>query len=66
MKATTVKFDAKTSNLLNELKDRYYVGSKSAVLRKAIALLSVHAEAQNQGARMYVKTKDNQYKLIVI
>lgn len=44
MAATSFKFDKKTSQILNDLKDRTGAASKAEVLRKAIALLDAVSE----------------------
>ena len=65
-RVTSVKFDKKTGELLDQLKVKYGCPSKSEVLRKGIALLSLHAAAYNENAKMMIKTKDGQYKEIIV
>lgn len=63
---TTIKFNRKARQHLDELRKKYEMPTYSAVLRKAIALLSLAAQAEREGAKMYVKTKNGEYKYIIV
>lgn len=58
MAATTFKFDAKTNKLLEELREHYGASSKAEVLRKAIALLDIAADAEDHDQHVIVESKD--------
>lgn len=57
-KVTSVKFDDKTADLLDELKQYYGATSKAEVLRKAVALLSLASAADNEDARILIVGRD--------
>ena len=57
-KVTSVKFDAKTADLLDQLKAHYGCSSKAEVLRKAVAFLSLAAAAEDDGANIFIIGKD--------
>ena len=46
MATTSFKFDDRTTEILEELKDHYGATSKAEVLRKAIGLLDIAADAE--------------------
>lgn len=62
MAATTFKFDAKTNKILEELREHYGASSKAEVLRKAIALLDIAAEAEDHDQQIVVESKDGANK----
>lgn len=66
MAATTFKFDAKTNKVLEELREHYGASSKAEVLRKAIALLDIAAEAEDQDQQIIVESKDGTQKRQVL
>ena len=58
MAVSSFKFDAKTSKLLEDLQEHYGASSKAEVLRKAIAVLDVMAEAEDQDQQVIIESKD--------
>ena len=66
MAATTFKFDAKTNKLLEQLREHYGASSKAEVLRKAIALLDIAAEAEEHNQQIVVESKDGTEKRQVL
>ena len=50
-KVTSIKFDDKTADLLEELKEHYGASSKAEVIRKSVALLSLAASADGDGKK---------------
>lgn len=68
-KVTSIKFDERTTDLLDQLKEHYGASSKAEILRKSIALLSVASEADDEKAKLVVKGKDaegNEYEKEII
>lgn len=61
-RVTSIKFDNKTADLLDQLKDEYGASSKAEVLRKSIALLSLANAAENENAKLIIKGKDENGK----
>ena len=61
-KVTSIKFDNKTADLLDQLKEHYGCSSKAEVLRKAIALLSLAAAAEDEGAKIFIVGKGDDGK----
>lgn len=55
MKATSFKFDEKTTSLIDELKDSSHASSRTEVLRKALYLLKLATEAQKKNGRLIIK-----------
>lgn len=66
MATTSFKFDSKTNQLLEQLRQHYGASSKAEVLRKAIALLDVAAEAEQQDQQIMVESKDGKQKRQVL
>ena len=58
MSTTTVKFDERTSAILEELKEHFHAASKAEVLRKAIALLDVVSEADENEKEIIIRPKN--------
>ena len=48
MAASTFKFDAQTTEQLEQLKEHYHITSKAAVLRRAVGLLNLVAESDEK------------------
>ena len=66
MAATTFKFDSRTNNVLEELREHYGASSKAEVLRKAIALLDIAAEAEDNNQQVVVVSPDGSDRRQVI
>ena len=66
MKATNFKFDENTTELLEDLKTKTGSNTKSEVVRKALALLSVTTEANLVGDKVLVKSHDGTVRELVI
>ena len=64
-KMTSIRFDEKTTDLLEQLKTHYGASSKAEILRKSIALLSIASEADDENAKLIVKGKDFEKEIIV-
>ena len=62
MATTSFKFDKRTTKVLEELKDHYGATSKAEVLRKAIGLLDIAADAENQNRHLVVESEDQTVK----
>lgn len=60
MKATSFKFDEKTTVLLDELKKRSHASSRTEVLRKALYLLDLASKAQEQHKKLVIKGEDGE------
>lgn len=54
---TSIRFDRKTADLLDQLKLHYGATSYGEVIRKAVALLSLASAAEEQNARLLIKGK---------
>ena len=57
--ATNYKFDDRTSHLIEELKEGTGARTSAEVLRKAIALLKVAVEANNNDEKIIVRDPNN-------
>lgn len=66
MGTTSFKFDARTNKLLEELRQHYGASSKAEVLRKAIALLDIAAEAEDEDRQIMVESKDGKERRQVL
>lgn len=55
MKATSFKFDEKTTQLIDELKESSHASSRTEVLRKALYLLKLASQAQQEHKRLVIK-----------
>ena len=62
MATTSFKFDDRTTEILEELKDHYGATSKAEVLRKAIGLLDIAADAEKQQRYLVVESEDQTVK----
>ena len=62
MATSSFKFDAKTNDLLAQLQKHYHASSKAEVLRKAIAVLDVVAEAEESEQKIIIESKDGKSK----
>ncbi|KKN29006.1 hypothetical protein LCGC14_0848410 [marine sediment metagenome] len=62
---TTFEFDGPAVSLLERLRKRHGLSTRAEVLRRAITLLYVCVEAQQDGAKVYVK-KNGEYKQLVV
>ena len=66
MAATSFKFNKKTSEVLENLREHYGASSKAEVLRKAIALLDIAAEAEDKKEQLVVESKDGQIRRQIV
>lgn len=60
MKATSFKFDERTTQLIDELKESSHASSRTEVLRKALYLLDLASKAQADNKRLIIKGEDNE------
>lgn len=60
MKATSFKFDEKTTELLDRLKESSHASSRTEVIRKALYLLELGTKAQQENKRLIIKGDDNE------
>lgn len=60
MKATSFKFDEKTTQLIDSLKESSHASSRTEVLRKALYLLDLATKAQQQHKRLVIKGDDSE------
>jgi hypothetical protein len=63
---TTFKVDEKLSRVLGDLQRHYGAASKAAVLRKAVALLSLVREAEQADGSIVVKAPGSRVTRIVV
>jgi len=66
MKASTFKFDEKTTDLLDKLKKTTDASSRSEVIRKALRLLNVAYEANNDDKQIVIKDSDGKEQQILL
>ena len=64
-RVTSIKFDRKTGELLDELRIHYGATSKAEVIRKAVALLTVAVAAEKDGAKLMVISENYKKEIIV-
>ena len=55
MKATSFKFDEKTTELIDKLKENSHASSRTEVLRKALYLLDLASTAQQENKHLIIK-----------
>lgn len=60
MKATSFKFDDKTTSLLDSLKESSHASSRTEVIRKALYLLDIAAKAQRESKQLVIKGADGE------
>ena len=60
MKATSFKFDEKTTQLIDNLKESSHATSRTEVLRKALYLLDIASKAQQEDKRLVIKGKEGE------
>jgi hypothetical protein len=65
MAATTFNFDDKTEKTLEELKKNFRLPSKTAVLRRALALLAIADKNRDPDGNITVGSGENRQKIIV-
>ncbi|GAA0859390.1 hypothetical protein [Aliiglaciecola litoralis] len=63
---TTFKFDEETTALMDRLKAKHGVGSRSDIVRKALKLLEVAEAAGDRKAKLMVKEEDDKEKEIIL
>ncbi|HAC32967.1 MAG TPA: hypothetical protein DCF45_00455 [Gammaproteobacteria bacterium] len=66
MATTSFKFDQKTSKVLENLRDHYGAASKAEILRKAIALLDIAAEADDKKQKLVIESEDGSTKREIV
>lgn len=54
-KRSTFEFDPDTTQLLDDLKGRLHVGTKSDVIRRALKIADVMTKAEADGSKFYIK-----------
>jgi len=55
MKATSFKFDEKTTELIDKLKESSHASSRTEVLRKALYLLDLASKAQAENKHLVIR-----------
>ena len=60
MKATSFKFDEKTTQLIDELKENSHASSRTEVLRTALYLLDLATKAQKEHKRLIIKSDNGE------
>ena len=60
MKTTSFRFDEKTTQLIDDLKERSHASSRTEVLRKALYLLDLAAKAQEDKKRLVIKGDEDE------
>lgn len=64
--ATSFEFDAKTSALLETLKEQSHSSSKAEVLRKSLGLLDAVMRAKREsGGPIFIKIGDQEREIII-
>ena len=58
MKQMNFRFDAKTIDLIDELKDNFDLRSNAAVIRRALALLKIAGNAQRDDAELLIRKNE--------
>lgn len=61
----TFKIDSKMDEVFDKLKKHFHASSRAEVLRKAIALLEVASDAEDDGAEIILR-KDTEEKQVVV
>lgn len=64
MAATTFSFDPKLVKLIDKLQSEMNAGSRSEVLRRAIALLKLTRDAEKNGAQLIIKQGGTEQRII--
>lgn len=64
MAATTFSFDPKVVKLIDKLQAEMHAGSRSEVLRRAIALLKLTRDAEKNGAQLIIRKDGNEQRII--
>ena len=65
MPLTTINFDARTDQTIEELKAHFGASSKAEVVRKAIAFLNVVKDAEESDGSVIIKKQGSEVRLIV-
>lgn len=65
MVLTTFKFDAKTAEAIKHLKEHYGATSIAEVFRKALALLDLSAEIEEQHGQLIAKRGDQEQVIVI-
>lgn len=60
MKATSFKFDEKTTRLIDELKESSHASSRTEVIRKALYLLDLATKAQQEKKHLIIRGNDGE------
>ena len=62
---TTFLVERKMDQLLERLKTQYGFSSKADVLRKAVALLELAIDAEQQGGQIVLKSGDKETRIVI-
>lgn len=65
-KLKSYRFDEKTINLIDELRESMGLENNSDVLRRSLALLKIANNAQIQDEKLIVKSKSGDREIILI
>lgn len=65
MKLTTFNVDEKMDATLEDLKQHYSASSKAEVIRKAIALLKVAKENEQEDGSLIIRRNNEELKVLV-
>lgn len=65
-KATNFKFDEKTINLIEDIRQDSDASTKSEVIRTALKLLNVANKAKNENKRLIIKDDENDKETEII
>lgn len=60
MKATSFKFDEKTTALIDDLKASSHASSRTEVIRKALFLLDLATKAQQEQKKLVIRGDDGE------
>ena len=66
MKATSFKFDEKTTQLIDDIKNRSHSASRTEVMRKALYLLDLASRQQSENGHLIIRDKDGNEKEILM
>jgi hypothetical protein len=58
MNPTSFKFDEKTTQLIDRLKESSHASSRTEVIRKALYLLELATKANNSHEKLIIKSED--------
>lgn len=64
-RVTTIRMDRKMELLIDDLQERIGAASRSEVYRRALVLLDEASEAEEAGARLYVRKGKTEKQIIL-